>query len=351
MKNHFLSLFVLLLAAQVSWAADINSSTSLKTYYAGADDKSDEALRSALSAKINPHTKVIYDNLGLLFQWSDTYNAAGEKIDDIYSHCDPAYTKNWCSGGKCGYNREHSLPKSWWGDGKDEKYSDAFHLYPTNCYVNSYRGNLPFGECSGGTKCTTNGVNGKGRRGNCTFVSESGTNYSSVGECFEPDDAYKGDLARSYFYMATCYIDADYTKDANGREMFTHSSDKAQFTKYAIDLLLKWHRQDPVSERELLRNEVIYGNPLYNKCDYHQGNRNPFIDYPELAEYIWGNKKGEKVKIVALDSPYANEEPQDPTAAPIVPVSEPAARKVLREGRLLIIVGEEIYTVTGQRVL
>lgn len=294
-----LSLFTLILLVQ--WTFAVDPSTNLQEYYASADGKSGEAIRSALSSKINEHTTVSYDNLKYLFKWTDTYNNAGEVIDDIYSACDPAYVESWCSG-DCGYNREHSLPKSWFNEAS-VLYSDAFHMYPTNCYVNSFRGNLAFGECEGGEKCTTHGVNGKGRKGTSTFEYE-GRNYASVGIVYEPDDEFKGDLARSYFYMVTCYINQKFTYADGGQDMFTYENNTAQLSQYSIDLLLKWHRQDPVSQRELVRNEVIYGNTIYNKCNYRQGNRNPFIDYPCLAEYIWGEHKGETVNLSTLVSGY-----------------------------------------------
>ena len=294
-----LSLFTLIILVQ--WTLAVDPSTNLQEYYASADGKSGEAIRSALSSKINEHTTVSYDNLKYLFKWTDTYNNAGEVIDDIYSACDPAYVESWCSG-DCGYNREHSLPKSWFSEAS-VLYSDAFHLYPTNCYVNSFRGNWAFGECEGGEKCTTHGVNGKGRKGTSTFEYE-GRNYASVGTVYEPDDEFKGDLARSYFYMVTCYINQNFTYADGGQDMFTYENNTAQLSQYSIDLLLKWHRQDPVSQRELVRNEVIYGNTTYNKCNYRQGNRNPFIDYPCLAEYIWGEHKGEVVNLSTLVSGY-----------------------------------------------
>lgn len=302
MKKYFF--IALLCAAQWCWAT-VAPTVTLTTYYASADGKSGETLRTALSAKIRPHTTVSYDALKYLFKWTDTYNNAGTTIDDIYSFCDPAYTESWCAG-TCGYNREHSVPKSWFGEATP-LYSDAFHLYPTNCYVNSYRGNEPFGECANGTKCTTNGVQAKGRKGASTFPG-----HSVSGVVYEPDDEFKGDLARTYFYMVTCYMSSNFTQAEGGRTMFTYANGTAQLSNYSVDLLLKWHRQDPVSERELARNEVIYGNETLNKCSYKQGNRNPFIDYPELAEYIWGNKKGQSVSLSSLVSPYNGGTPTTP---------------------------------------
>lgn len=293
-------MLALLLVVQITWA-ELQPSTDLTAYYAAVNNKSGDAIRTALHNKINAHTTVSYDNLKYLFKWSDTYNNAGTTIDDIYSFCDPAYTETWCSG-VCGYNREHSVPKSWFNE-VTPLYSDAFHLYPTNCYVNSYRGNLAFGECEGGTKCTTNGVNARGRKGTSTF-SDGGTSYASVGTVYEPDDEFKGDLARTYFYMVTCYMNKRFNYADGGVSMFSWQNNTADLSAYSVALLLKWHRQDPVSQRELARNEVIYGNPNLNKCAYKQGNRNPFIDYPELAEYIWGNRKGQPVNLAALVSGY-----------------------------------------------
>jgi len=303
-----LGLVTLLLSLSATiWAADVTPSTTLKTYYTSIEGKTGEAIRTQLNGIISSHTTVSYDNLIYLFKYSDTYNAEGTTIEDIYSACDPANTTSWCSG-DCGYNREHSVPKSWFGTATGTpQYSDAFHLYPTNCYVNSFRGNLALGECANGTKCTTNGVNGKGRKGTSTFVSDGGTNYASVGTVYEPDDEYKGDLARSYFYMVTCYRTLNFTQADGGVDMFTYSNGVAQLSQYSIDLLLKWHRNDPVSKKELIRNEVIYGNSTYNKSNYKQNNRNPFIDYPELVEYIWGNKNTQAVSVDDLVSAYSDD--------------------------------------------
>ena len=304
MKKVLLTLILLLVLSGIH--AQVNA-TMPSTYYSSVNGKSGEDIRTALNGIIRSHTTVSYDNLKYLFQWSDTYDAAGEVIEDIYSSCDVAYTTSWCSGACGGYNREHSVPKSWFGE-ETPQYSDAFHLYPTNQYVNSQRSNDAYGVCAGGNACTTTAVKGKalGRSGSSTFVADNGHSYTSAGNVFEPDNRYKGDLARTYFYMVTCYLTTNFTQAAGGRTMFTYSGNKAQLSQYSIDLLLKWHREDPVSEKELIRNEVIYGNSLYNKCSYKQGNRNPFIDYPELAEYIWGNKAGQSVNMAALASGYAN---------------------------------------------
>ncbi|MDE5968068.1 MAG: endonuclease, partial [Muribaculaceae bacterium] len=191
---------------------------------------------------------------------------------DMYS------TKHWSFSSKCGnyssvgdcYNREHSLPKSWFKEASPMK-SDAFHVYPTDGKVNGQRSNYPYGECSGGTTLSApSGIKALGRLGTSTFSGYSG-------KVFEPDDEYKGDLARTYFYMAAAYNDK--IKGWNS-DMLAQNSYPV-FNSWAINLLLKWHRQDPVSQKEIERNEAVYA---------HQNNRNPFIDHPELAEHIWGDK-------------------------------------------------------------
>ena len=248
-------------------------------YYSSCEGKSGQALLKALYEKISSHTNVGYDGLWEVYRKSDVRADGG--LWDIYS------TKQWGSNfTRCGnysvigdcVNREHSLPKSWWGGGKATQYSDAFHLYPTDGKVNGQRSNYPFGECANGTKLASNGsVQPLGRLGNCTFPGYTGT-------VFEPDDQYKGDLARSYFYMAACYngIISGWTS-GDGGKVFAGNSYPV-FTTWSLNLLLKWARQDQVSQKELDRNEAIYT---------FQHNRNPFIDYPELIEYVWGDKNGE----------------------------------------------------------
>lgn len=243
------------------------------SYYSTCENKSGAALLSALCKKVGPHTNVGYNGLLSLYKTSDVYSDG--TIWDMYS------TKHWKPGITCGnykkvgdcYNREHSFPKSWFNDAQP-MYSEAFHIYPTDGKVNGQRSNFPYGECANGTTLPSNGsVKALGRLGSCTFPGYSGT-------VFEPDDQYKGDFARSYFYMAAAYND----KIAGWNSKMLAGNSYPAFSSWAINLLLKWHREDPVSQKELDRQEVVYGA---------QHNRNPFIDHPELAEYIWGNKKGQ----------------------------------------------------------
>ena len=247
-------------------------------YYASALNKSDQALLTALYNIITSHTNIGYDGLWNAYEDTDT-DSRGYYID-MYSNYDLYnYSRkcgNYSNIGDC-VNREHSIPSSWWGGGKQAQYSDIFNIVPTDGYVNNQRSNYPYGVCEGGTRLTNGQYVAKGRKGASTHAGYTGV-------VFEPDDEYKGDFARAYFYMATCYnnIISSWTK-ANGSSFFAGNSYPV-FTDYAITLLMEWHRLDPVSEKETTRN-----------CYAHawQGNRNPFIDHPELAEHIWGNKQGQ----------------------------------------------------------
>ncbi len=247
-------------------------------YYVDALNKSDQALLTALYNIITSHTNIGYDNLWNAYADTDT-DPNGYYID-MYSTYDKYTYSNKCGNysaiGDC-INREHSVPKSWWGGSKQAQYSDIFNIVPTDGYVNNQRSNYPYGVCEGGTRLTNDIYVAKGRKGSSTHEGYSGI-------VFEPDDEYKGDFARAYFYMATCYNDVIGTWTKSGGNVFFAGNSYPVFTNYAIGLLLEWHRLDPVSEKETTRN-----------CYAHswQGNRNPFIDHPELAEHIWGNQQGQ----------------------------------------------------------
>ena len=196
------------------------------------------------------------------------------KVWDMYSN--NSYNFSNGAGATKGMNIEHSVPKSWWGDAYDEtatpltrfKYDgsyDLHHLTPSDADANMAKSNYPLGVVdspsfdNGVTKVGTGQANGRA------------TNL------FEPADEYKGDFARMYLYFVTCY--QDYSWKSSALSMFAQNSYPTLNT-YGQSLLLKWHRQDPVSQKEIDRNNAVYS---------FQGNRNPFIDYPNMVEYIWGD--------------------------------------------------------------
>ncbi len=247
-------------------------------YYAVALNKSDQALLTALYNIITSPTDIGYDGLWNAYADTDT-DDKGYYIDMYSTYDKYTYSKkcgNYSKIGDC-INREHSVPKSWWGGSKIDPYSDIFNIVPTDGYVNNQRSNYPYGVCEGGTRLSNDGYVAKGRMG-------YSTRNGYTGRVFEPDDEYKGDFARAYFYMATCYNNLVSNWTQSGGDTFFAGNNYPVFTTYAIDLLMEWHRLDPVSEKETTRN-----------CYAHawQGNRNPYIDHPELAEYIWGNKQGQ----------------------------------------------------------
>lgn len=252
-------------------------------YYNTALGKSNATLKTALHQIIEVGTRLTYGS-GSNSTWSGF-----EKTDldpdgyvwDMYSNNKVKFPGNGAT--PSGLNIEHSVAKSWWGGTNNYAYKDLYHLNPSNAQANSARGSYPLGVNNGGTF-----DNGCIKVGNNTFGSE----YN--GKCFEPLDEYKGDFARAYLYMFTCYEDFNWI-GTNAPTMLVANETWPMLKTWAKNLLLQWSRQDPVSEKELKRSAEIYKI---------QGNRNPFIDYPELAEYLWGNLQGQAWYPVANNEPY-----------------------------------------------
>ena len=246
-------------------------------YYSNAIGKHDEALMTALEGIIFTHSKLSYNYIWTAYDSTDVGND-GYYID-MYSNCKYNHNSDHVGGASYvgeGINREHSFPKSWFGGEVDPMFTDLTMLIPTDAFVNQRRSNYPYGVCAGGVTYTNDdlGVTMKGKLGTSTY-----NGYTST--VFEPDDEYKGDFARIYFYMVTCYKDSVGHWPGSGQLDYATNNYKA-FSTWAMQLLLEWHRADPVSQKELNRNEAVYRV---------QGNRNPYVDHPELAEYIWGTKQ------------------------------------------------------------
>lgn len=239
-------------------------------YYASVYRLTGTALRSALHNLIKGHTVVSYSSLYTYYASTD--NKPSGKIWDMYSDVPngtPAYeytlgTKqcgNYAKEGDC-YNREHQWCEAWYGTQSSLPiYSDLFNVYPTDGYVNNRRSNYTYGEVSTPTWTSTNGS----KLGPNTFPG----NTSVV---FEPIDAYKGDFARSHFYISTRY----YTEDAGWSS--TPGTNLAEILPWYANMLYKWHMKDTVSTKEVNRNNAVYAI---------QHNRNPFIDHPEFVAEIW----------------------------------------------------------------
>ncbi len=263
-------------------------------YYSVSNNLNGAALKTALYNKIQGHTSISYGGLYSNFPASDTYYDG--KIWDIYStsiegpYANYSYTHgtgncgNYLKEGDC-YNREHSFPQSWFSSSSPMQ-SDMFHLYPTDGKVNGIRDNDPFGEVSiSSTAGTPTQIGAKS--GNNSF----GFAGSFTGTVFEPIDEYKGDLARTYFYMATRYenLIASWATNGNAGDVLAGNNFPA-YDPWVIALLMKWHNQDPVSMKEINRNNAIFNV---------QNNRNPYIDSPQFAQKVWGATNPNKPNIAS----------------------------------------------------
>lgn len=241
-------------------------------------------LKTQLYNIIKGHTSVSYDQLWTSYYTTD--RRADGKMWDIYTdNCNFTYSTDQCGNYQnvcdC-YNREHSFPKSWFNEDAP-MVSDIFHIYPTDGKVNGMRSNYPFGNTAGGA------VWGNGKLGTCTFPGYTGI-------VFEPADQYKGDLARTYFYMATRYQDiiADWeAKDPSGDAMLDGTNFPC-FEPWALALLISWNNLDPVSQKEIDRNNAIYTSV--------QHNRNPYIDHPEWVNTVWGSGTTVAVTSITVNS-------------------------------------------------
>jgi len=261
---------VLWLASIVNVAAQIPAG-----YYDSAQGLTGYQLKTALKDIIDNHTAYSYDDLYDIYETTDTdyYYENDGSVLDMYSENpsgqDPynfqhhqATCGQYTGEGDC-YNREHIIPQSIFNSASPMK-SDAHFVVPTDGYVNNRRSSYPFGDVAGATWTSMNGS----KLGSCADSGYSGT-------VFEPIDEFKGDIARMILYVAVRY--EDQIASWNSTAMFDGSSDHV-FTDWFLQVLISWHTQDPVSQREIDRNNAVYA---------YQNNRNPFIDHPEWVNEIW----------------------------------------------------------------
>ncbi|PZD77922.1 endonuclease [Mesonia sp. K7] len=254
-------------------------------YYNSVQGKTGYALKTELKNIItNGHNTQSYGDLWNAYYTSDidNYYENDGTILDIYSENptgnDPyEYTPgnndqcgNYNSEGDC-YNREHLMPQSWFNENLPMK-TDIHHVVPTDGYVNGHRGHLPFGEVNNASYTSNNGS----KKGNNVY------NYPTTynGEVFEPIDEFKGDIARAYFYMATRYENeiGSWEGENDGSQNTLNGSSDQVFEDWMLSMLIEWHIDDPVSQKEIDRNNEAY---------LFQGNRNPYVDHPEWVEDVW----------------------------------------------------------------
>ena len=291
----------LLLALALVCSAVLYAEEMPDGYYNSINGKKDAELKTALSQIIGKGQRYKYGS-------QDNGNHTEDKVDPctgetLWKEGDPRYG-TWNAfattdlesdgtiwdmysnikrylpihgGSAASVDIEHSLPKSWWGgeSGCLSAYCDLYLLNPADHLTNSNKSNYPPGILIDSTK-VNNGV---------FFMGKDATWNDFA---FDVCDDYKGDFARAYFYTATAYENVSWVSNYS---KYINNDSYLSFTPYLVEVLLAWHRKDPVSEKEVDR---------LNAISDIQHNRNAFIEYPELVEYIWGNKQGQKVNLSQL---------------------------------------------------
>ncbi len=248
-------------------------------YYDSAAGLDGLPLKTALYNIIKGHTSISYGSLYSGYVTTD--NLPTNKVWDMYSIKADGTANYWFinssnNADQCGnysaegdcYNREHTTPSSWFNDATP-MYSDLFNVYPTDGYVNNRRSNYPYGNVGTTSWTSSNGC----KVGSCSNAGYAGT-------VFEPIDSFKGDFARTYFYMATRYENIVSAWPSNSTECAAVYAGNGGlvFKPWFVTMLLSWSALDPVSTKERNRNNAVYAI---------QHNRNPFIDHPEYIECIW----------------------------------------------------------------
>jgi endonuclease I len=262
-------------------------------YYNSATGLNCAALKTALKNIItNGHTNQGYNALWSQFMVSDLKprevgSGSATVIWDIYSDnpagADPYnFTPGTGTGGQQDqgsggtaegqyYNREHSVPLSW-HSGSTGSFSgaDYHHIFPTDKKVNGERANFPYGKVASASWTSLNGS----KLGTSGFAGITGT-------VFEPIDEYKGDVARAFFYFVTRYQDdmTSWGSNADAAQAFEPNTFPSVDIAY-LKLMIQWHNLDPVSQKEIDRNNAAYS---------FQGNRNPFVDYPQYVSQVWNS--------------------------------------------------------------
>ncbi|MGL4293115.1 MAG: endonuclease [Bacteroidales bacterium] len=277
--NHSLSAFISFLLIFSLFSSCIKSDEEdLPTLSANLKSQVHDILKGH---KVISYTPGVWDAYATTDIRPDGYINDLYKPSSKYRYKADQQTSTTVKKGK--YNREHTLPQSWFGYSKGAIYSDLHHIYPTDAIENEFRNSYPYGIVNNGKKEYSD-TNTFCWRGNMKIP---GTTKTTI--VFEPNDQIKGNIARTYFYLATRYEDSDFAEW--GKSIMLSHTPYPFFQKWAYTMLLEWNRLDPVDQTERNRNEAVAKI---------QGNRNPFIDDPELAEYIWGEKMGKKYNLDKL---------------------------------------------------
>lgn len=304
----FLSFTLLSVAQDASKNGDANVTMSIPPGYYNTATGTGYTLKTQLSNIIDNHNDRGYAGLYTTYLTSDVdsfYENNGTMLD-MYtenptgSECEFVYGGGLQDDGTLGnnecerYNREHTIPQSYFGDGVQPMYSDAHFVIPSDKRVNAQRGDLPYGKVNAANWTS---INGSKRGSNLN----SGYSAGFTGIVFEPIDEFKGDFARLLFYFATRYetdLVGFYNASASLSKVMFDGTSGHSFSPTFLNILLTWNQQDPVSAKEIVRNDAIYAR---------QNNRNPYIDHNEYVTSIWGLPLGVSTfDLLAAVSVYPN---------------------------------------------
>ena len=265
--KHYLLAAALLLCGLSSTHA-INRAELIK-YAQTLKGKKGAELKKALHPLLTPKTVLDYGSKEKGTWWGFWYTDRDPKTYECYNRysSNKFYFQNHDGKAISGMNIEHSFPKSWWGGKENNAYKDLYNLYPSDSKANSSKSNYPMGVV---TNVETEDK-GYDKLGTGTIDGKSGM------QCWEPGDIYKGDFARSYMYMAIAY--SNLTFSGTGLQTMANN-DYPGMRTWATKLYIQWSNADKIDNLERARNNAVANI---------EGNRNLLIDFPHLAEYVWGD--------------------------------------------------------------
>ncbi len=291
-KKLLTAVSLLCLSLAIGFAQGPNGS---KTYYQAANGKKGAALKTAMHNKIKISSAGwSYDGLKEAYKKTDT--RADGYLRDWYSNATSYTPGSDCAGSYQkegdGYNREHLVPQSWFGKASPMK-SDIWHVVPSDAKINGERGDKPLGEVGTSYSQSKNGYSKWGTVKSGLAYDENKNPINSL-PVFEPNDEVKGDIARAYFYMVTCYEDKISSWNATNATYVFDGNTYPGLTDWCLTMMMRWSALDPVDDIEIARNNKIA----------EKQNRNPFIDYPGLEDYIWGEWQDVEFSYDNYVSPY-----------------------------------------------
>ncbi len=265
-----------MLAMLISVAAESAQAitrSALASYASALQGKKKAELKTAIYNLCQPKTVLSYGS-GSGATWSGFVKTdrIGSTLEcrNRYSTVRYYFSSTTQTSAISGMNIEHSFPKSWWGGSSNNAYKDLYNLYPSESSANSKKSNYVMDKVSNASVLDDYEKVGTGA--NASSYASSASKYA-----VEPHDNWKGDFCRSYFYMVTIY--QNFTWTSAGLSCLENDT-WPTLQSWAQKLYLSWAHTDKVDTIEVNRNNKVYSI---------QGNRNLFIDYPYLADYIWGD--------------------------------------------------------------